>query len=298
MIIATYISNGFVCRILSKALGYPIQKLIQVDKTCCTSLILAAIGGYPVGAKSVISEYKSGHINKEQAKKLALIAFSSGPGFVVNYVGNALLHSKKASYILLASQIISYLITAIIVGHMIKSDDTHADTKPNTQKTTMVEAVSSACQSMIDMCAMVITFSALISVLEKVFSKHQIITDILTSVLEITYALSKLCGKYPLYIISFLISFGGICVHFQVFSILKDIDINKKLFFLLRIIQGIIASCSTYILLILFPISENVFSSTHDTLPDLSSSIWGSLALILTAVCFISSLNKTEYKRR
>ena len=45
-----------------------------------------------------------------------------------------------------------------------------------------------------------------------------------------------------------LLSFGGFCIHFQVYGILKDININYIKYLLMRIIQSIITALIIFIL--------------------------------------------------
>ena len=72
--------------------------------------------------------------------------------------------------------------------------------------------------------------------------------------LEITQGLkylsiSNLNINIKAIISSFLISFGGICIHIQVFSILDNKKIRYIPYFLSRIIQGMFSSILTFILI-------------------------------------------------
>lgn len=298
MVIASFLANSKVCDILGRFLGKPVQKLFKLPRCSATAIILSLIGGYPVGARCVASLFESGSINKEQAKKLSLITVCAGPSFVLNFVGNALLNSKKAGYILLISQIISFFIIALLCGRFIKVKDENIVVNKKTSNANIVEAVENGCKATINMCAMVVVFSAIISVCDTLLKSYTVGQDICCAILEVTTACNRLSAKYPLYVISFLIGFAGISVHFQIFSALKSIGVNKFLFFSIRILQGIIACAVTYILLILFPITTEVFSTTDKAQGTMYSSVWGCVALILTAICFLNSLSYTKIKRR
>ncbi len=298
MIIASFISNSVVSNVMGRPFEKLTAKLFRLPKTSSSVLILSLIGGYPIGARCIESLYINKELNEQQAKKLSLIAISSGPGFVMNYVGSALLNSKKAGVILFISQIIGFLVTAFIIGRCVKIKDENIIAKKTKQNGSFVDAVEKGCKSTLSMCAMVIVFSALISIINKVFIAQPLLCDILSGFLEVTTGCNRLSYKYPLHIISAVIGFGGICVHAQVFSALKSVKINKGLFFLSRIIQSITSGFATYILLILFPISIGVFSSVEKAIPTIQTPLAGSIALILTAVCFLNSISKINLKRR
>ncbi len=298
MVIASYIANSKVALVLGKILGTPTQKLLGLPDVCATALILSLIGGYPVGARCVAALYDSKSISKTQAQKLSMMAVCAGPGFVINYIGNALLNNKKAGVMLLISQVVSFIVVAIICGRSIKADAQYESVPKSNSTTGIVEAVLSGCKATVNMCAMVIVFSAIISVCDKVFAHTPLLCDMITGLLEVTTACNRLSARYPLYATSFLTGFGGLSVHFQIFSAIKDIGINKSLFFLYRILQGIIAGSITYIFLILFPATAEVFSTIENTNSGIASSVWGCVALILTAVCFLNSISYTKPKRR
>ncbi len=297
-VLSSYLSNSKVLSILSCALKTPCKKILKLPEICSNAILLSLIGGYPIGAKSALSLYQSGNISKEQAQKLCLIAVCSGPSFVINFIGVALLNNKTAGVIILISQFISYIVTAVLNGIFIKTDDNHNCVDTEKSRPNLVEAVESSVKASINMCSMVILFSGVIAVCDKVFECYPTLCDVIAMTLEVTTALNRVSLNYPLPVTSFVTGFASLCVHFQIFSIAKELRLNKALFFLIRILQGIIASITTYILLILFPCPTSVFSSVNNATPSFSTTLVGTLTLILTAVCFLNSLSNTKISRR
>lgn len=298
MIVAQYTANSKISTIIGIILQKPSQKILGLSGVCSGVLILSLIGGYPVGARCIASLYKNRSISKGTASKLSMMAVCSGPGFVLNFVGQAMLSNKSAGAILFASQVTSFIVLCFICSKVMKCDDTGAIIVPTKKYKTFVESVNDGCVATINMCAMVLLFSAIIAVCDCIFKDNKSLSDLLCATLEVTTACKRLCTKAPLYVTSFIIGFGGICVHCQVFSALKDIGINKTLFFLFRILQGILAACTTYILLILINPHIEVFSTTKTVYYDNASTIWGSVALILTAICFVNSVKLSKHIRR
>ena len=91
---------------------------------------------------------------------------------------------------------------------------------------------------MINMCGMVILFSAILGVigyLLKDYGNMFLYSEIL---LEVTNASTDTAENGNILLLAFATGFGGVCVHFQVFQALGEIEINKGIFFLYRIIQG------------------------------------------------------------
>ena len=298
MIIASFISQGTLSFLVNKILKAPTKRIFNLPQSSSFLLILSILGGYPVGAKGIETLYNNGELSESEAKKLSYICVCASPAFCINFVALSLYENKTIGAVLLTSQIIAFYITAFIVGRTIKINITEEKSIKIKTNASLIDAVNSASISTINMCAMVIAFSAFIAVLNSVLKKVPELLSFLVSISEVSLAVNKLANEIPLYAISFILGFGGLCVHFQVFSILKEIKINKFLFFLFRIIQGIISAFITYILLIFFPISTQVFSTVNSVTPAYFSTIWGGVALVITAVCFINSINKEEIIRR
>ncbi len=298
MVISSYIANSKVMDILSRVFEKPSQKLLGLSGVCTGVMIMSMLGGYPVGASCISALYKSDRINKMSAQKLALMAVCSGPGFVFNFVGQALFQNKTIGMILFCSQMVSFFTVCIVCSKCIRAPDKDTAIILQTKNSDIVKAVNNGCNATINMCAMVILFSAIIHMCDEIFKSEPALIDAICGMLEVTTACSRLCIKYPIYITSFLIGFGGLCVHFQIFSILRDIGINKFLFFLFRILQGIISAVVTYILLILISPTVEVFSTTDNVVFDNSSTIWGSLALVATAISFLNSIKFSKHIRR
>ncbi len=298
LVLSSLLVHSRLAFLLNKLLQKAVYFLLGLPKESAWVLIMSVLGGYPVGAKCISTLYKNKSISKSQAQKLSVIAVCSGPGFVINYVGCALLGNKASGQILFCSQLVGFFAVAFIFGRLIKvKDENVSDVKISTS-TDIVSAIKGGCSATLNMCAMVVAFSAFLNILGAILRKTPMIYNALVLFFEVTLACNELSFAYPLYVISFAIGFGGICVHFQIFSILKDIKINKALFFFARIIQGITCFASTYILLILFPNACKVFSTVKEAVPSISSTQTGAVFLVLTAVCFLNSLNFTKYKRR
>ncbi|MBQ0097709.1 MAG: hypothetical protein KBS62_02065 [Oscillospiraceae bacterium] len=302
MVISSYIVEIGVADLLTAPFSIITNSLFRLPGCCMSAIVLSIIGGYPIGAKCTSSLFENKMITQKQAKKLSLFAVGAGPGFLINYVGFALLNNKNAGNILLISQSVSVVLCGIIAGHTIKSEDystTSIKKAPTTKSNAFVNSVRSACSQSALMCSMVVVFSAIIEIAKTIFWGNEKVCDIITGLLEITTGCNTMCGKYPLTLIGFMIGFSGICVHFQVFSIIKEIRTNKLLFFLFRIISGIITALTTYILLMLMPQSIEVFSTTT-TKPAVSTSttVWGSASLLLSGLCFLGSINYAENKEK
>ena len=228
MTIAAYLVKSGIAETVAKPLNGISKALFRLPYPSLAVILLALVGGYPVGARCAAMMTERGMLSEKQAQKTAMIAVCAGPGFLVNFIGRALLGSPEAGILLL---------TAV--------------------------------------------------------SPDRGLTAILSAVLEITSGCAVLCGQYPLALIAFFIGFGGISVHLQIFAAADSLKLNVWLFFLYRIIQGIIASAAAYTLLLIFPIEVRVFNSAELPLTVAkSATLIGSSALVICSMLFSASVTK------
>ena len=258
---------------LSKPLGKVSKALFGLPYPALSAILLSIIGGYPVGARSAAIMYEEGCLSERQAQKAVYIAVCAGPGFLLSFVGRALLGSPDAGLILLTAEILSVLLTGMIIGRAVRCDmGFKPPSKHRHGGNLLIASVTDASSATFKMCSMVMICSALI---------------------EITTGCGMLCGRYPLAVVAFFIGFGGISVHLQIYASVGDLHIKKGLFFLFRIIQGIICSALTYILLMIFPLEISVFNSADVSLTAAkSATLIGSAALVICSLLFLGTANK------
>ena len=299
MVIASYIVRNGVADLICKPFGKLTGFLFKIPPVGLVPVTLSLIGGYPIGAKCINTMYEKNILTENQAEKCAYIAVAAGPGFLINYMGYALLNNKSAGNILLISQTTALIITGIIVSRIVKCDTcSNKATRSYGEKNIFVNSVKDGSTGALSMCAMVVVFSALIEITDSVI-KNETLKDIICAFLEITTGCNRMCGKYPLYVVAFFVGFSGLCVHFQIFAALKFVNIKKIKFIAFRFISGIIMLAITYILLKVMPQYAATFSTVQDYKnAATSTTIWGASALLICAVCFLSSVNFSENKRR
>ena len=300
MALSSYIVKCGFAQILAKPSGKITRFLFRLPPIAASAILLSMIGGYPVGARIACMLYESGELSASEARKTACIAVCAGPGFLLNYVGRALIGSVEAGTVLLASQIIGMLLTGFIAGRLIPSKPEYSRRAVTAQASgnLLTGSVESASRSIFQLCGMVVICSALIEVIATV-SPSGIVTDIASAMVEITTGCDRMCGRYPLYLIAFFIGFGGISVHLQIYAGMGKLSLNKGLFFLCRIIQGIFTAAAAYILFMVFPIQQSVFNSTDAPLTfSRSATLAGSAALVLSSLCFLGSIRRLKLKRQ
>lgn len=290
------------------------QKLLGLNFFCVKTLVLAAFGGYPVGAVTVNSLYKKGVLTETQARRMVYTAFGSGMGFLVSYTGACLLSSRRTGLLLFFSQLITVFLMAVITGIFFRTHNSKnisalpeqngtevssIDRKEKSVFSVIFNSALSAGKSAFNMCLIVVLFSSVLGITSRLLSYNSFLRDVFTAVWEVSGGVKAFAGKYPLWLLGVITGFGGVCVHLQVYSAAKDISFSKFLFFLFRVLQGIINGCVVYGMTILFPYEEQtagVFSSvTEKPVPEAAESPLKFIILIFVCFCFLFSLGQKLY---
>ncbi|MBQ7976515.1 MAG: hypothetical protein IJ300_12590, partial [Clostridia bacterium] len=248
-------------------------------------IIMSMVGGFPVGIKMTNELYENGQLTTEQAQRLCLFCINPGPAFVITAVGVNMLNSHKAGVLIYASLCISSLICGVITSFIgekcIKKEDRNHKT---TGVSSLSASVSDSIQSIFSICGWIILFSGFTRCLSAVFTYEKF--NIILSVLEVTKGCSLICGNYPLYIITFIIGFGGACVHCQVMGFIKNMNMKYSYFFISRVLNGFLSGIICYILLLFFPVETDVFADC-DSIRGFSFSFSYSAFFVFIFMCVI-----------
>lgn len=303
MILSSFMAENNISEILSPVFT-PVSKLFTgLGGICFIPVMLSIAGGYPVGARAISALKSKGLIKDREAAQLALICCGAGPGFLVTFVGVTMLESKDAGIILLVSQIISILSLCVIsrIGFSRKKEETAPAPLPGASVSiseAFVGAVYSAVKSCGSMCGYVVLMSAVCNIITSGLGLSGVLGQFAVSTLEITTGVYNL-ESTNLTIVSGLVGFGGICVHLQIFRELKGVSFSKSLFYVYRLLSAGISMLCTRVLLMLFPISTEVFSSISEK-PQLTfySGLAGCMGLVLTSVLFIFSIRNKNFTFR
>ena len=287
--------NSGSCEKAGRALNGITQKLFGVSGALAPVILLSMIGGYPVGAGGIARLKERGAISEADAERAALFAVCAGPGFVISFVGAALCGSAEIGMVMFAAQVISVPILGVLSRFLVKGN---AQYNSNIELSStalpfdcaLTASVYSAAKGMLVICAYVTAFSSVTGMLGQIFSRSQV-TDALLVLLEVCSAVNSLSKGYPLTFTAFAVGFGGLCAHFQIFSELGEVKVNKLLFFGFRIMQGLLTALLTYAGLRLLPISTAAFSTARTGGAALyGGSIASGAALLCILICFFISV--------
>ncbi len=288
------VSSFIVKSGLAFQLGKPFSKITRLvfglSGSFAPIILLSLIGGYPVGAKGISALVQSGAVTENEGKKALMFCVCAGPGFIINFVGASIYHNKTIGFIILVSQIISVFVLGVFINIFSKNNYSNTELKHKSVpfSNALVEATFDSTKGIVSICAFVVLFSALAGIIESIFSNSYIFC-----LLEVCNAVQSIA---QLEVVAFAIGFGGLCVHFQIFSSVKNIEFNKLSFFLIRIIQGFITAFFTYFGAEFFLKEQAVFStSTVESADFFGGTVISGIVLIGVSICFLYTFKNNKH---
>ncbi len=269
------------------------EKIFHLPQSCFSVILFGFIGGYPVGARLCRELYQQKLLSEKDCRHILTFCVNAGPSFVVTAVGEGIIGSRKAGFVLLTAVSISSLLTGILVG--IFKEKELGGKKIKTEKKdfseTLIYSVASATESIFSICAWVILFSAVLSVVNKM-NLSRMLKLLLFSVTEVTSGIKSAAELGGLPFVASCISFGGISILFQLLPTIKKCGVKVKTYLFFRIINSVISYFLTNIILCFVNIPDDVFSYTARIF---STNAPASAALLIMCALFVRQIGNQSF---
>ena len=295
--------------------------LFRLPGDCFIAILTGLLGGYPAGAVNVKSLLKNQKITKEQAKCLAYFLMGAGPAFTINVVGISFFGSRFLGILIFLSQFLASLALGFIISRLFFSKNNlklkpknlyFKPAKKNFFKI-FIDSVNETSKNLFYMCSFVIFFSAMLSVIQKIFESKLISSflnlmninkNTLSSMVALLFEVTSGCNlsvenHLPIYFLIFAISWGGISVHMQVFYILKDLNFSKFKFMFFRILHSVLSTILFYFFLLFSKgsVQTVVKNSACRAISSSFNFIPSSIFFTIMCVCFIFEFTEKVSKK-
>jgi sporulation integral membrane protein YlbJ len=293
----------------------PVMKWVfRLPGSAATAFGLGIIGGYPAGALAVAGLCKRGALIKKDGERLLCFCINSGPAFVIGAVGAGLLKSTEAGVLIYAAHVGASLIIGLS-SRFFGSKNTNSinsyKTSPLSISKSFVSSVTDSAKSMLSICAFVVFFAAVISLLNYT-GIIPYVAHILNTIHPITnngvdfyirmlfgfFEVSNGCaaavsikGMQAVLLISAILSWSSLSVQFQVMSVIKDAGLSIKYFIMTRFFHIILSVLLTILLFNLFPVTLPVFlSGTSPLIASIHSAPACVALFIISGMLLLSQL--------
>lgn len=290
--------------VLAKILSPITKPLLSLEGNALIVWIMSTVSGYPVGAKLIGTLYKNGNLTRAKALKMLTFSINAGPAFIVTAVGVGTLGSvSDGRRLLVAHLLATFIIVAVVQvlpDRIFSKDALEPSKTAGLPQSTLcvsdaiVQSVSDTGKAMLNVCAFVVFFSGVGSLLAALPNS---IGGKLTQALEVTVGVQD-CTRSQLPLVAFLLGFGGLSVIFQVKAAAGRLNPTLALIILSRLVHGTLSALIICGFEILFPrtVSTGSFATTPPSAALHTSPFAAAALMLLCAVllCFVHSSLKGQ----
>lgn len=298
MVVSSFIIKSGMGDALGKLLNKPTNLIFKLPGICSAVIVMSQIGGFPIGAKMTSELLKSNAISKNQAQRMNLFCLNAGPAFIISTVGSMMLGSTKAGILIYISTVCASLITGIL---SVSINDKRAELKP--EKTVIrlhdpvssfVDSTASAAKAMLMICAWVVVFRTVCDITANLNISPQF-RLFLNCILEVTNGCQSAAGVLPIPAVAAVISFGGLSVHCQINSYVRDSGLKMRYFYTARLICASVSAIICMELLKVFPCEIETFATNPNiTATAYSISVPACAALLIMSALLIFEVDTTK----
>lgn len=248
------INYGFV-NITSKIFK-PLTKLFKVSESASFVIVMGILSGFPSSSKYVKELVDNGHISQKEASKILTFTHFSNPLFIINTIGISFFDNYKIGILILIIHYFSNFIIGLIFRNY--KIQTNKNSIITLKELSLGSIISNSITSSINTLLLILGTISFFLVITTVINNSILMSDlsntIVSGIIEMTQGLkyvSMLNNSIKLKAILsvMFISFGGISVHMQTYSIINESNIKYFPFLIARIMHALI---SGFIMSVLF----------------------------------------------
>lgn len=269
LILGYFITNYGISNFFSEILKPLVQNLFHLSSSSGFIITLSILSGFPSNAKFIKDTLDNNEITIVDANHLLKFCFYPNPLFVIGTVGTIFLGNTSLGIIILISHILSSFIIAFIFRPRQKieteaisfSNMFYEIKKKRKSSITFASVLKQACLTSLDtmflLLGIITVFLILTNLTSHFLSLPPIFDSLFRGSLEMTQGLKIISFLDNTLFIktilsSIILSFGGICIHTQIFSILENNSFSYSKFLLFRMIHVIFSVIFTTILFFVF----------------------------------------------
>ena len=264
------ILSGFPM-ICEKIFGKLFYRVFGISGKGASAFIVGAFCGFPVGAKTAVSLYESGEIEKKDAEKLSGICNNGGIGFIISGIGAGIWQNPRFGILLYLSQILSAVITGFFLFGMNKKEKSvplRSDAKDTSEKNfnlseVLSKAISTSVLSILKVIGFVVFFELILTVLSEILllaGANSYIVSLICTVTEISSGAKSLhnlsflnpSSSNMAKILTFsLCAWGGFSVFMQFCAFAYPSGIGTKKYLKSKFVQSIVCTLIGTVLVLL-----------------------------------------------
>ncbi len=266
MVVSEWMVRGDAGEMLAS--WWPLRRfgaVLGLSQAGLCAFLMGVLCGFPIGARVAAAYYRRGRLEANEFSRVLCLCNLPSTAFLVNAVGAGLFGSAALGrWLCLLS-----FASALLIGLVLRMGDVVRGRKRRTvacacvtlgqqSKQTLPSVLSAAAGSMLNVCATVILFSSLTSVLDCALAQAGVSPGArgracLLGLLELSGGAAEVAAAFepvPAAVMcAALVGWGGFSVHCQIFSECVGCPLKRLAFWLSRLVQAFLCGAGMALLI-------------------------------------------------
>lgn len=245
MVVAELIVRSGAGRWLARSSAWLLQPLLRISEAGCSVVVLGALCGFPIGARTAASYVRRGEMTEQEFSRVICFCNLPSAVYLVGAVGISLFASANVGRALVALSYASALLVGLALRPrrqaMAIERTVHARMSGG-----LPDAIRAAADAMMGVCATVLLFSALGGVVGRyleAWGVGMVGRAALTGLLELStgeVAAAACEGDVGLLLGAAAVGWGGLSVHCQIIAVCEGCPRLGARFWLTRLAQAVL----------------------------------------------------------
>ena len=285
--VTSFLSRTGVPAPISKIIFFPLRLFTGAPDAAAPCFLLGQTAGYPAGVKSAAALFRQRVLSQKQAQNAALLNVNPGLPFSILVVGKSLAENTLTGVSLYFSAVFANLLLSFFFRKAFQSGEPEnsRDAAAKDFPDLLVCAVEDACEGTLHICAWIVAFAVFTAPAARLPALSPF------SVLFETTNAAAICTadrNFPL--CAFSMSFGGLCLMFQLLPDLKEMGVSAYKYLLCRLFCGISAFAFQTIVQRIFPVVAPAANMPRPVFRVTGGSYLSCAALLTMCAVFMLSV--------
>lgn len=244
-----------IIEIIAKSKSNILKKLFNINSSSIFIFIMSMFSGFPSSAKYINELYNKKLLTKYEAEKIILFSHFANPMFIIGTISLSFLNNKNLCFIIIFSHYIVNFIIGLCIRRFHINNDSNIDISYKNVNigTSISKSILNTINTLLLILGTVTFFLIITTIIDVNFNLNLPLKTIIFSITEMTQgirhiSLLNISLKLKCTFITMILSFGGLSIHLQTFSIINDLKLKYSHYLLSRIIHCLMSGIITFFL--------------------------------------------------
>ena len=244
-----------IIEIIAKSKSNILKKLFNINSSSIFIFIMSMFSGFPSSAKYINELYNKKLLTKYEAEKIILFSHFANPMFIIGTISLSFLNNKNLCFIIIFSHYIVNFIIGLCIRRFHINNDSNIDISYKNVNigTSISKSILNTINTLLLILGTVTFFLIITTIIDVNFNLNLPLKTIIFSITEMTQgirhiSLLNISLKLKCTFITMILSFGGLSIHLQTFSIINDLKLKYSHYLLSRIVHCLMSGIITFLL--------------------------------------------------